>query len=508
MRSPKVLCWICFLSPLDAVNQVHLEYRGIDLEHDDDPDTVGLSVADVGDAFEHDSSLLQEAPGELRTLQACRAVVAKLPKQVVLGVGVGLADGVVRASSVMLLTLGLATGAVAPLAAGGALHVAGTAIGSEAESAGVAMAELDSGANSTFEPLATAALFGLGLNLAGFAGAYGVIQGLRAGAPLYNSVAYGRSRPRCCCPVDMPLGQGCAVTPLQCPKGQTQVRGACSILEIVNYEGTTVRGCQCQHGAPDCTRNALHDGHAWCYVTGPGSCGRKSAWGIGSRWDFCSISGAPLPAVNTGNVPQLEGATNDALAAFMPNERARYQRFVDVSLGLAYNPANGRCLLPTVVDTLAECAELCLHRNVTYLSSRGEGTGGECAGFAYDHRNHRCLLLPMERVNQRFEPVSSNLHHPDGWQNFILRYKATVGSGSWFFRDHPCAAEQLEAIADAGFKIVRNKNSGRGYLATPCGSQKFSCRPSDCNGEDWCFVPNQCGSVINPCWRLANYTCE
>eukprot|EP00451_Oxyrrhis_marina_P038392 CAMPEP_0204365816 /NCGR_PEP_ID=MMETSP0469-20131031/42200_1 /ASSEMBLY_ACC=CAM_ASM_000384 /TAXON_ID=2969 /ORGANISM="Oxyrrhis marina" /LENGTH=434 /DNA_ID=CAMNT_0051354921 /DNA_START=17 /DNA_END=1318 /DNA_ORIENTATION=+ len=429
-----------FLVVASAENQVHISYSH------------GVVAAE--DWEDSSSALVEVEPYEQAAI--CREVVGKLPRQLVFGVGVALADGVVRGVVGSLMPIPLLLSFC-----------------------------FQKGSWQCLMDFTLVSQVGLG------AFGYGFYEGLTRSSAIYNSLAYGWKRPKCCCDRAKKFGsidwRTCRPTPGECGEELEQVKGGCSMVEFIDFDKITVRGCNCQ--APeDCGTNPMWDGHAWCFVNGPGKCGKTSAIGLGGRWDFCRVSGDDIKA--SYGIREFKGVRNDALAAFIPNEKAVYQHYVDSVHGFAFNPKTGRCFVALVVDTLSECAETCLHGDATFLAAGLNSTlqrspAGPCAAFAFDHRNRRCVLLPPERATQRFEPVTTNMHHPDGWQNFALKFNNTVGM-VWFSAAQACSRDQLVAIRARGNKIIRDKNNGHLYVQTKCGSkQKVSCRSEECLGARW-----------------------
>ncbi|CAK0815814.1 unnamed protein product [Prorocentrum cordatum] len=335
-------------------------------------------------------------------------------------------------------------------------------------------------------------------------------------------VGYGHMYPMCCCPeidgtVSADGTRACAVTAslyandtTRCPTGWVHDASQCTIPEIVRYsEVQTVSGCRCANFT-DCGTNPPHHGHAWCHVSGPGSCGRGGVvrGAVGGRWDFCRVDGRPLDFA-----AGRSSSTNDALATFLPNEYSRLHllgpsnplrpgTWTDPGRAVTTAKAGGvlslsprQCFAGLPAETLGGLRAGLPRGGGPERRGHGrpQNTTYPCVGFAYHRALHLCVRLPAFAADARYTPT---LRHwgGEGWQNYVSKYYGRSLESS-------CPALTLLDIRDKGYAVARDKSNGHLYLRCANQSrgrtQKASCIDKECRGggagaAPWCFVENSC----------------
>uniref|UniRef100_A0A7S2DAU3 PSI domain-containing protein n=1 Tax=Alexandrium andersonii TaxID=327968 RepID=A0A7S2DAU3_9DINO len=68
-----------------------------------------------------------------------------------------------------------------------------------------------------------------------------------------------------------------------------------------------------------------------------------------------------------------------------------------------------------------------------------------------------------------------------------------------------CEAPTIKAALKEKDLIIVEPKEGRAYVACERNRklvQKISCHPSECEGDEWCYVENSCGGWFNGCEKL------
>jgi len=328
-----------------------------------------------------------------------------------------------------------------------------------------------------------------------------------------NLMGYGANYPKCCCAPgqDEEAEPACALvtsnTDSVCPTHWTHDPSQCNVPEAIRFSvEQTPMGCQCSNYT-DCTTNPPYRGHAWCEVEG--DCGMRHTFRRSDRWDYCRIAGQPLNFATGSST-----SANDALATFIPNEYESWPTFLgpenafrlgtwtNADRGLATASNTGairQCFAGIPAETVSACAHMCLDEgapSARAMSGFDTSASYTCVAFAFNRAQGICVRLPAFAADAKFTPSLSSWDGP-GWQNFVSRN----------YGDDACSVTALLAIERRGFSVSTSSNDGHLQLQCANGApqtQKASCKASECAGETWCFVENDCGGFGNGCIRMRN----
>lgn len=330
------------------------------------------------------------------------------------------------------------------------------------------------------------------------------------------------NHPICCCPSEDSVnetesGLHCATVANTgtlasiCPMDWHRRADACEAPMVQVFSDTsTVEACECRDWA-ECGSNQYHLGHAWCYVSGPGSCGTRH--GATQRWDYCLYDGSRLnQEFGAGS-----NASLDDVAFYLPNRNLRsaiaggvFGTVVDTFNALAVGrlrtnetSSEMQCFASAPEESLRGCAKRCSQDNApTADTMNGRATTSHrCVGFAYNRQQHQCLRLPEFIVDAQFPYLDEDTGQ--GWQHFISKY-TEVGD------NEVCNRSTINEIGEAGYEIVQDRNNG--HIFVQClgndNLQKISCRSRECRDRGtWCMVPNGCWSglwwFLGGCWQLS-----